>query len=179
MNTIKAPNKNELNKYNREKGWALILLRHLNNKGSDYIIKEDYTPIDSWADVDVFAESYSGKFPPLYMQLCIDVKPCDGGYKKIKGTSKSYMFTKFGKTFEAIKGKATKYTEKGKNFSQITLVIQSHYLIEDDEKYRIPKLRRDCRQYKFKAIYLLSPKGKIYNHDKQVKESPERVLKIF
>ncbi|MDO9579511.1 MAG: hypothetical protein Q7J06_02930 [Bacteroidales bacterium] len=180
MNIAKTTNKKELNKYNCEKEWALILLRYLNGKGSDYIIKEDYTLIDGWADVDVFAESYSGKFPPLYIQLCIDVKPCDEGYEKIKDTSKSYMFKRFGKTFEAIKCKAIKYTKQRKNFSQITLVIQSRYLIEDDEKYRIPKLCHDCSQYKFKAIYMLSPKGQIYDgRDKRGKEAPELVFQIF
>lgn len=173
----KTSNKKELNKYNNEKKWALILLRYLNSKGNDYIIKEDYTPPADWADVDVLAESSSGKFPPLYMQLCLDVKPGDEGYEKIEG---AHTFNNFGETLEAIRCKAEKYAKQKKDFSQITLIIQTLYLTEDDEKYCIPKLRDNCRQYKFKAIYLLSPGGLIYDgSDEQGEEYPDRIFQIL
>ena len=180
MNIVKTTNEKELNKYNNEKKWVLILLRYLNSKGNDYTIKEDYAPSVDWADVDVFAKSSSGKFSHLYMQLCLDVKPGDEGYERIGGNLNAYTFNKFGKTLDAIRCKAEKYRKQKRDFSQITLVIQSFYLIEDDGKYKIPKLRDNCRQYKFKAIYLLSPNGQIYDgHDKQRKEAPELVFQIL
>ena len=137
--------------------WANILLRHLKKQqGCDYAIGKQHTP-DGWADVDVFARSKTDKYPPLYIQLCSDINPKDPGFEKI--LKKSKMFKNFGQTIEAVKGKVEKYKKQDKDFSQITLVIQSHYLIDHDAIYRVPKLRDECNQYKFKAIYLLSPKG--------------------
>lgn len=176
---IKTQNKNELNKYNREKEWALILVRYINSKGNDYIISEDYIPPANWADVDVSAKSSSGNFPPLYMQLCLDVEPGNEGYEKIRGNINAHSFNNFGKTLDAIKYKADKYAKQGKDISQITLLVQSYYLIEGDKKYRIPELQDKCRQYKFKAIYILSPRGQIYGGDKQIEEDPEQVYQII
>ena len=177
VNSQKTPNKKELLKRQSDEAWASILLRYLNSKGYDYEVREPYTP-PGWADVDVFAMSISGKHPSLYIQLTLDTNPKNSGYEKIWKNSKSHTFKNFGQTTEAIRGKVEKYTKQKMDFSQITLVIKSYYLIKDDEIYRIPKLYDECKQYKFKAIYLLSPKGQIYGSDKQPKEQPEFVFQI-
>lgn len=162
----------EKTKRELENGWASILLRYLNSAGYDYIIRERHIQ-DGWADVDVCAKSDSGKYPPLYIQLCLDVNPKDPGFEKTGKSSK--IFTKFGQTMEAIKAKAEKYKKQNVDFSQITLAVQSYYLIKDDEIYRVPQLRNECRKYKFKAIYLLSPKGQFVDGT----EDKERVFQLF
>ena len=175
---MKVPNKKELDKHKREEEWASIFLRHLNDGGLDYVIAELYTP-SSWGDVDISARSASGTYPSLYIQLCLDTDPKNSGFEKIGEDQKARTFNNFGQTLEAIKGKVEKYEKQKKDYSQITLAIQTYYLIEEDEKYHIPRLRDECKQYKFKAIYLLSPKGQIYGFDKSVEESPELVFKIL
>lgn len=149
-------NKKEQIKKNSEQSWANILLRYLNSKGCDYKIGEREIPAES-VDVDIYAYSDSGKFKPLYLQLCLDVKPGNEGYEKISCTNKSYTFNNFGDTLGAVKGKKDKYIKQNKKFSHITMVVQTYYLTEDDGKYTIPKLTRECSQLGFEAIYILSP----------------------
>ena len=170
-------NENEQSKQNTERSWANILLRHLNANDCDYKVGNCKIPAMS-ADVDVCAYSESGSLEPLYLQLCLDVKPGDEGYERIPGTSKSHTFNRFGDTIEAIKAKAQKYTKQSKKFSHITVVVQSYYLIEDDREYRIPKLTKECSQLGFKAVYILSPKGEIYGGEESPSVMPERVFKI-
>jgi len=164
-----------MNKHKSEEGWALILLRYLNTNGCDYEIGENYTLPAHWADVDVFAKSASGKYLPLYIQLCLDVEPKNEGYVEIRKKPKVYTFNNFGETPEAIKGKVEKYEKQKKDYSQITLAIQTD-LIQDDEIYHVPRLREECKQYNFKAIYLLSPHGEIYGPPAE--EVPELVFQI-
>ncbi len=155
-----------------EEGWANILLRHLNSTGCDYVIGEQHQ-LDGWGDVDVFAKSDSNKYSPLYIQLCLDVNPKSPGFEKI--LKRSRMFTGFGRTLEAIKAKAEKYKESHLDFSQITLAIQTYYLTEHDTVYSVPELRNQCKQFGFKAIYVLSPKGQFVDG----KKDPERVFQLL
>jgi hypothetical protein len=175
---MKATNQKELIKCKREEEWTWILLRYLNSNGCDYAIGKDCTLPTDWVDVDVFAISDSGMYSTLYIQLCLDVEPKNEGYEELRRNPKVYTFNKFGETIGAIKGKIEKYKKQGKDFSQVTLVIQTYYLTDDDEKHYIPKLREECKNIGFKAIYLLSKKGEICD-GQTIQEDPERVFQII
>ena len=93
-------NENEQSKQNAERSWADILLRHLNANDCDYKVGNCKIPAMS-ADVDVCVYSESGSLEPLYLQLCLDVKPGDEGYERIPRTSKSHTFNRFGDTYRS------------------------------------------------------------------------------
>lgn len=183
-----AKDNKKLDKYKHEEKWASILLRHLNDVNeSDYIIIEPNTP-SGWGDVDVCARSTSGTRPPLYIQLCLDVKPGSAGYERIMEYPKTYTFNNCGNVLGAIEGKIKKYTEQRKDFSGITLAVQSigSWFIEGDEKYIIEPLKKECEELKkkykdigfFKAIYLLSQGGEI-SDGQTMQKNPERVFRIL
>ena len=180
-------NKKSDNKYTNEEKWASILLRYLNSKGCDYKITKLSIP-QGWADVDVCAKSPSDKYPPLYIQLCLDVEPGNEGYEKIMENPKVYTFNNCSDAEGAIERKIEKYIKQKKDFSKIILAVQSigSYFIEDDEKYIIEPLKEKIKKLKkkyknigsFKAIYLLSKEGEICD-GQMTQKDPERVFQIF
>lgn len=172
----------QIDKEIQEKSWASILLCYLNNKGFDYEIADLDIP-SNWADVDVGAKSYSDMSSSfmsssLYIQLCWNMDPKNPGFEKIAENPKASTFNNFGETFKAIDGKVEKYERQNRNYSQITLAIQTYAWNKENEEYFIPRLREECKKYKFKAIYLLSPKGEIWGQCGIEEEIPELVFQI-
>lgn len=181
-------NKKELIKNEYETESALILLRYLNNKGYDYVIDKKPPTPTTWGDVDVFAKSTSGKHSSLYIQVTKSMPPKNlggSGFQKVMDSV--YTFENYGLPDKAIMGKAEKYIEKGRDFSQITLIVREDILRDDDKIYNVPALQNKCKQYlhdkpeqyKFKAIYLLSGETQLWGtSDEPIEEIPEIIFQI-
>lgn len=137
-----------------ERLWAQALLNFLNeNEGSDYAIAEyDNSKNPAWADVDVKAASASNEWSPLYLQLTRDDR-LDTVFEH--NGHKTPVF-KSDNILQAISDKQQKYLKSGKDFSQITLVIQGT-LTQSSVPFEITEqLLDECKKYPFKSIYYLS-----------------------
>jgi hypothetical protein len=137
-----------------EKKWAQALLNYINvqMKGDYVLVHHDNNETPCWADVDVGAVSPSKKFPPLYLQLTSDSRLSE----IIKHGIHRIPVFHSNNILRAISEKQDKYLKSGKDFSQITLVIQGTM-----SKSSIPfeftdSLHKICSKFLFKEIYYLS-----------------------
>lgn len=146
-------NNREQGQHEYEKKWAQALLDHINSEnGSDYIATKPKGQLATWADVDIEAKSPSGNYPSLYLQLTVDKR------RDIVMKIEGHKFPVFNcdKVLQAVSEKAAKYLKSGKDFSQITLVIQGT-LKENNCHFELtPELLQNCAAFPFKAIYYIS-----------------------
>jgi hypothetical protein len=142
------------NQLEYEKKWAQALIDYLNLKNnSDYIVTEhDNKSTPQWADVDVEAMSQSKTFPTLYLQLATDSR-IDRVFK-YNGHS-TPVFTS-DNILTAIVDKHNRYTKQGKNYSEITLVIQGTMSQSSVPFEFTNQLFNECKKYNFKEIWYLS-----------------------
>ena len=137
-----------------EKKWAQAFLDYINSEnGSDYETADhDNKQTPEWADVDVEAVSPSHSHPKLYLQLTTDSRLHT---VFTNGKHRTPVFSS-DNILQAISEKAEKYSKRGKDFSQITLLIQGT-LTESSIPFEITdSLLNECKKYPFKKIYYLS-----------------------